>query len=50
MIVTRDNLSKIGVKDVQRAWKIRAPDARHVMTDGRCAGLMLITNSRSLSR
>jgi integrase len=47
MIVTRENLSKIGVKDVQRAWKIRAPDARHVMTDARCAGLMLITNSRS---
>jgi hypothetical protein len=29
MIVTRENLSKIGVKDVQRAWKIRARDARH---------------------
>jgi integrase len=44
---TRESLNKIGVRDITRAWKSRAPGVRHILTDGRCAGFVLITNSRS---
>jgi integrase len=47
MIVTRESLTKIGVRDITRAWKSRATDARHVLTDARCSGFMLITNAGS---
>ena len=47
MIVTRETLAKIGVKDIQRVWKNRAPDTRLVLRDERCAGFMLVTNSAS---
>ena len=39
--------AKIGVKDIVRAWKNRAKDTRHVMTDARCPGFRLITNANS---
>jgi integrase len=45
--ITRETLIKIGVKDITRAWKDRRPGARHIMTDKRCAGLMLITGATS---
>jgi integrase len=44
---TREALAKIGAKDITRVWKSRAPNARHTLTDGRCAGFMLITGATS---
>jgi integrase len=45
--ITREALTKIGIKDITRAWRNRTSGARHVMTDKRCAGLMLITGATS---
>ena len=47
MKVTREGPVKIGVKEIGRAWKNRAKNARHVVTDSERPGLALITNATS---
>jgi integrase len=47
MNITREGPVKIGVKTIERAWKGRAKDARHVVTDNERPGLALITNATS---
>jgi integrase len=49
MNITREGPTRIGIKDVTRAWKNRAPDARHVIRDSERPGLALITNAASQS-
>jgi integrase len=45
--ITREGPIKIGIKDIERAWRARAKDARHVVTDSERPGLALITNTTS---
>lgn len=47
MKITREGPIKIGVKEIGRAWRKRAKDARHVVTDSERPGLTLITNATS---
>jgi integrase len=47
--ITREGPVKIGVKTADRAWRNRAPDARHIITDSERPGLALITNAKSQS-
>jgi hypothetical protein len=47
MHITRAGPVKIGIKDIERAWRARAKDARHVVTDSERPGLALITNATS---
>jgi integrase len=47
MKFTAEGPIRIGVKDIMRAWKGRAPDARHVIRDSAHPGLLLVTNAAS---
>lgn len=49
MDITRKSVAKIGIKDIERAWKDRAKGARIILTDRACPGLELITNANSQS-
>jgi integrase len=49
MKVTREGPVKIGVKTIERAWRSRTKDARHVITDSERPGLALIVNATSMS-
>jgi integrase len=49
MNMTREGPVKIGIKDIERAWRKRAKDARHIITDSERPGLALITNATSQS-
>ena len=47
MNITREGPVKIGIKDIERAWRKRAKDARHIITDSERPGLALISNATS---
>ena len=47
MKITREGPVKIGIKDIERAWRKRAKDARHIITDSERPGLALISNATS---
>jgi integrase len=47
MKITREGPTKIGIKTIERAWRSRAKDARHIITDSERPGLALITNATS---
>ena len=47
MQITREGPIKIGAKSIQDAWRKRAKDSRHVITDSERPGLALITNATS---
>jgi integrase len=47
MKVTREGPVKIGIKDIERAWRKRAKNARHVITDSERPGLALICHATS---
>ena len=47
LVGQREGPVKIGVKEIGRAWKNRAKNARHVVTDSERPGLALITNATS---
>jgi integrase len=49
MNITRNGPIKIGIKDIERAWRSRAKDARHIITDRERPGLALIVNTTSMS-
>jgi integrase len=49
MKVTREGPVKIGIKTIERAWRKRAPDSRHVVIDSERPGLALIVNAISMS-
>jgi integrase len=48
MNITREGPIKIGIKTIDRAWRTRAKDARHIVTDKECGGLALIVNTASM--
>jgi hypothetical protein len=39
MNITREGPVRIGIKDIERAWRKRAKDARHIITDSERPGL-----------
>jgi hypothetical protein len=47
MKFTTEGPIRIGMKDIGRAWRNRAKDARHVIRDSERPGLLLITNAQS---
>jgi integrase len=49
MKTTREGPTKIGVKTIERVWRKRAKDARHIVTDSERPGLALIVNSTSMA-
>jgi integrase len=49
MKVTREGPVKIGIKTIERAWRGRAKDPRHVVADSERPGLALIVNATSMS-
>jgi integrase len=49
MNITREGPVKIGIKTVDRAWRNRAKDARHIVTDSERRGLALVVNSTSMA-
>jgi integrase len=49
MKITREGPVKIGIKTIERVWKNRAKDARHIVTDSECRGMALIVNPTSRS-
>jgi integrase len=49
MKITREGPVKIGIKTIERVWRSRAKDGRHVVTDSERPGLALIVNATSMS-
>jgi integrase len=49
MKITREGPVKIGIKTIERVWRARAKDARHVVTDSERPGLALIVNATSMA-
>jgi integrase len=46
---TREGPVKIGIKTIERAWKNRAKNTRHVIADSERPGLALIVNATSMA-
>ena len=49
MELTREGPVRITIKTIDRAWRNRAKDTRHIITDVECPGLMLIVNAKSMT-